>query len=262
MFGIGLRASANLPFRQGATHAKTVANAASETDVVVLCVTDHEATTSALRNDEVAAALNGKIVVQLSTVSADDSLELASWVEKHGARYLDGGILGLPREIENHDCTIVYSGSSSLFKEVESVLECMGGRPRLISDKAGIAPLFAQAVHACYYSHTLGLFFGAAICKSIGAPLDVYFEFYNNHWAWQVDDKRYAENIMADEFEHGGATLDIFHSSFSGVMPLCEQLGLDTGLPKFIDEFFARGVKAGHGEKDGSILFKQFLEKS
>ena len=58
-------------------------------------MTDHEASESLLQTDDVAGALRGKLLVQLSTVTADQSRTTALWAEARGASYLEGSILGL-----------------------------------------------------------------------------------------------------------------------------------------------------------------------
>ncbi len=57
-------------------------SAAAEAQAIVVCVSDHNASISLLRTDEVASALHGRLLVQLSTVTAEESRELGRWAEE------------------------------------------------------------------------------------------------------------------------------------------------------------------------------------
>lgn len=77
----------------GTSVAPSVVEATRSAEVIVVCVTDHDAAMSLLRRDDVAGALRDKVLVQLSTVTAEESRQLAGWMKESGADYLDGSIL-------------------------------------------------------------------------------------------------------------------------------------------------------------------------
>jgi 3-hydroxyisobutyrate dehydrogenase-like beta-hydroxyacid dehydrogenase len=78
----------------GAAVAESVADAAAAAKVTVICVTDHQAGMSLLQTDDVASSLRGKLLVQLSIVTGEESRELGRWAKENGITYLDGSILG------------------------------------------------------------------------------------------------------------------------------------------------------------------------
>ena len=110
----------------GAAVAGSAAEAAAAANVVIVCVIDHQSSLSVLQTEVVAGALRGKLLVQLSTVTAEESRELGRWAEGNGIAYLDGAILGYPEDVREQACTIVYSGPKSDFEANKDVLVALG----------------------------------------------------------------------------------------------------------------------------------------
>jgi 3-hydroxyisobutyrate dehydrogenase-like beta-hydroxyacid dehydrogenase len=109
--------------------AGSVAEAARATDVAIVCVTDHAATEEILHDTDVGGALDNKLLVQVSTMAAEESRELAHWAEAQGAAYLEGSILGLPKDVTGGSATIVYAGPRDVFDENKAMLHALGGGP-------------------------------------------------------------------------------------------------------------------------------------
>jgi 3-hydroxyisobutyrate dehydrogenase-like beta-hydroxyacid dehydrogenase len=91
-------------------------------------------------------ALRGKIVVQLSSGTPQESRELDSWARRCGISYLDGAILGSPAWIETPACTIFYSGPEEVFNRAKPVLMTFGDRTVFVGQEIGQASAFDVAV--------------------------------------------------------------------------------------------------------------------
>jgi 3-hydroxyisobutyrate dehydrogenase-like beta-hydroxyacid dehydrogenase len=107
---------------KGARAATSVAEALSTAEVTIICVSDHAATMEILGSVPAGAPADRRLLVQLSTMSADDSRELARWAELRGAAYLEGSIFGLPTDITGGSAMIVYSGPRQVFDASEALL--------------------------------------------------------------------------------------------------------------------------------------------
>src|SRR5262245_3734420 len=82
--------------RAGARQARTVADAAAASDVVVVCVIDYAASKSLLDSPGVLEKLRGKTVVQLTSGTPQLAREAEAWARRHEISYLDGAILSYP----------------------------------------------------------------------------------------------------------------------------------------------------------------------
>src|SRR5690349_23949683 len=74
----------------GAAVATGVREAVAASDITVINVSDYAASTSLLRDPEVARALHGKLIVELSSGTPHEARDAARRVAAQGALYLDG----------------------------------------------------------------------------------------------------------------------------------------------------------------------------
>ena len=239
-----------------ATIADSAASAARESDVLVVCLSDYQASMEVLSSDSVGHYLSGKVIVLLSTMSVDESLSAAQWADTNGIGYLDGSIMGYPDDVRNQACMIVYSGPKALFESCMTELNAMSGLARHLGEKAGMAPQFDKAVYSAYYAHCLGLCHGAAMCEAMGAPLEVYIESFTDQCDWPSHDSRFLDMIKQRDYSSVEATMKVHSAAFSHVLPLSEKLGVNPGLPKVIAESFEMALNQGYEDDELPALFE------
>ncbi len=240
----------------GATHAASVADGAGECDVIITCLADHSAVIERVITPEVGRLLAGKTFVQLSQAMPEQSLEFAAWAADHGIGYLEGSILGYPKDVREGDCVIVYSGEPATFHACHDVLLAMGSKPRLVGDQPGIATAFDKAFFAFYYAHALGLLHGAAICRAAGIPLDAYLELMVDDWDWKLPDSVTADVLKGGDYAVREGTLETHAHACDQVVPYCSKIGVDTGLAKAIERIVKAGIDLGHGHNEIASLIE------
>ncbi|WP_162834413.1 NAD(P)-binding domain-containing protein [Amycolatopsis circi] len=116
----------------GVRPAASVEEALGGTGLVVVCMSDIDATRNVLA---AAPSLSGLTVVNLSDGTYDDVETLACWLGEHGAQFLDGSTLCYPGQIGEPGAMVAFSGPSSVWAEHEATLTLLGGRSRHVSDE-------------------------------------------------------------------------------------------------------------------------------
>jgi 3-hydroxyisobutyrate dehydrogenase-like beta-hydroxyacid dehydrogenase len=244
----------------GATQVDTAAKAAVKSDMVILCVSNHEASLSILETDGMSEALSGKLLVQFSTVTAAESRDLGRWTEHRGIAYLDGSILGYPEHVRGGNCTIVYSGPKNLFITNERVLAAMGGDPRHLGDTVGGAPVFDKAIYSYHYGALLAFFHGAAMCHAAGFPIELYTEqALDGGGATQ---RRCSKMIEKRSYDPVVGALEVDAAAYSHVVKLSEELGVDAEFPKLVASFFERALTEGLGRQEIASLFELMVPRN
>lgn len=230
----------------GAIQAKTILEGVQNCDVLVTCLPDSQAVYETVVRDDVARHMTGKVFVQLSQATPDQSLEFNEWAINNRIGYLDGSILGLPTSVRENDCMIVYSGDRGVYESCFEVLNALGSRPRLVGETPGVATAFDKAFFSAYYAHLVGFIHGAAMCQSAGAPLETFFELMIGGVDWSVPDSVSAEMIKSGDYSTGEVTLNVHAYAFNQIAPLCERIGVDAALPRVIENLFKTGIDCGH----------------
>ncbi len=245
----------------GASVAASVFEAAAAAQAIVVCVTDHDASVSLLRTDEVASALRGRWLVQLSTVTAEESRELGRWAEENGIAYLDGAILASPSHIRtNAGEPIVYSGPRALFDANVNVLGGMGAIPEFVGEAIGGAATFGLTVYANYYGSMLAFIHGAAICHAAGFPIKTYID---QAYVSESTRRHLGEMIAKRSYDDiSVCSIEVDVAAYEHVTKLSEELGIDAAFPRTVASYLDRAIAKGHGQQELAAIFELMVPRN
>jgi 3-hydroxyisobutyrate dehydrogenase-like beta-hydroxyacid dehydrogenase len=245
----------------GASVAPSAAAAAAAAQIVVVCVLDHATSMALLQTDEVASALRGRLLVQLSSVMADESRELGRWAEENSIAYLDGAILATTSNIrDNAGEPIVYSGPKALFDANIGVLGGMNAIPEFVGEAIGGAPTFGMTVYACYYGSMLAFFHGAAICHAAGFPIETYID---QAYVGESTRRHLGEMIAKRSYDDISiAPIEVDAALYEQVAKLSEELGVDAEFPKMVTSYLDRAIAKGHGQQELAAIFELMVPRN
>ena len=247
--------------QKGVSTAGSAAEAASAADVTIVCVSDHAATEEIIFNDAVGAALKDKVLVQLSTINADQSRETAAWAEARGIAYLEGSILGLPQGVTEGSAIVVYAGPRDIFDEHEEMLVALGGDPKHVSEDIGAAVTFDKVIYACGYGAMQSFIQGAAIAHAKGFPIEAYTDTVVARMPVYAENmKMFGAKIAARNHGDVQCRLAVHAAAFAETLALCTEAGVDDRLPATMMHTFERAIAAGHGDKELSALFEVLID--
>lgn len=230
----------------GAVEAGSVAEAVTASRLVVVCVLDYPATRAAL--EPAATLLAGRAIVSLNTGNTAGARDIAAWVTRQGADYLDGAIMAIPDAIGAEDTLLVYSGDRPVFDTHAATLRALGGRADFVGTDPGLAVLFEAAIGATLVPALWGFLQGAAMLRTVDIPAETLLP-YAKHWldtvvapvlpvvAAEADDR---------DYDTGMASLDLFSTGLGHELEQLAELGLDTEVTAAFKRLIDRAA-AGHG---------------
>jgi len=245
--------------KQGARLAREVAEAASQSSAMIVCVADHAAIKAAVHDDAVARALEGKCLIQLGVVTPAQAQENADWAHSRGIRYLEGSILGVPALVAAGTANLVCSGPGEIFAAKQPLLEVFG-QAYHISSAIGAAYQVDKLIYPLGYGTTLGFIQGAAMAKAAGYSLDVYTKILVA-WSGLLAERfaTYGELLGEENFEVYQGRLEVWRDGYRDVVALCRSLGVDDTLPGAHLAMMNKGIEAGYGGEEILAVYKALL---
>jgi 3-hydroxyisobutyrate dehydrogenase-like beta-hydroxyacid dehydrogenase len=244
----------------GATVAPSVSAAVAASEVIVVNVLDYGASDLLIRKPEVAAALRGKLLVELSSSSPKQARARLAWAREAGIDFLDGAIMATPDFIGQEGCTILYAGASALFERHKPCLLALGSNPQHVSDDVGHASALDSALLMGMWGELFGVLQGAAICAAEQVPVSRYARLFAAiHPVVESGVADMLQRIEAQKFaadEHTLSALDAHDGAFQHVRALCAEHGLNRAVPEAFEQLFAAARAAGHAQDDFSVLSK------
>ncbi|WP_438030630.1 NAD(P)-dependent oxidoreductase [Sorangium sp. So ce233] len=242
---------------EGAATAATVAEAAKASPVAVVCVADYQATHRLLEPGEVAAALAGKVLVQLSTGTPQDARSGEAWAKQRGVDYLDGAILAVPSQMGKPESTILVSGSATAYRKSKPLLEKMAGTAPYLGQNVGAA----SAVDLAFLSHLfmglLGFYHGARICEDEGLRVaDLGSMLADVAPAIGAMIKQDGNVIQGGAYYGSESSLDTCARGVEIIVRQAREARIDGAIPAFAAGLFKKGVAAGLGDEAPAALIK------
>lgn len=242
---------------KGALSVSLVSDAISASDVTLICVTGHNATVELLNN--IRAPADGKTLVQLSTMTPDESRELARWAETKGMRYLDGAIFGVPSNVVGGKATMIYSGPKELFDANETLFTALGA-PKHLSSEIGASVTFDRVWYAFGFALSMAFMQGAAMAHAQGFSLDVYFDMVKARSPIMIEQcLKGGERIAARSYGNTDAPMEVWIHTFEGTLSMCRDLGVDDSLPSVVMNHFKRASASGYADSDLAAVFEVLI---
>ena len=243
--------------REGAVLAPSAAAAVGASPVVVVCVYDYKAANEVLDTKEVASALAGRVLVQLTTGSPQEARDSEAWARRHGADYVDGAIQAAPSQMARPDTTILVSGAEAAFRRSEPVLQVFGGNVKYLGEPVAAAAAMDLATLSYVYGAMLGFLHGARIAESEGFRVDHYGglvaeispsfgEFFKHEGAV----------IQSGRYEVSESPLRISVEATERLAQAARESGINSELPTFASGLFRRAMAAGHGDEEVAAVIK------
>ncbi len=242
----------------GACLRADAAEAIADSDIVIACVSDYAATGAFLHSPAAAAALRGRLLVQLTSGIPREARALEIWARAQGADYLDGAILAYPSGIGAPECTILYSGAAAAWERGRPVLAALGANAIWLGPDAGAAAALDAAFLAFYYGATLAWLHGAAICESEGLPVEGYLDAMLPVLPVITETLRTATAMIArGDYAGQQCTLAVHAAAMGHVRRVSAENGAGRELAEVVERLVADTVALGRAGDELPAVFER-----
>ncbi|WP_374949372.1 NAD(P)-dependent oxidoreductase [Mucilaginibacter sp.] len=239
----------------GADTATTPAALFAETDVVIIMVTDDKAIREVFSGNDglLSAGVNGKLIVNMSTVSPAISREIAGLCAKQGNQYLDAPVSGSVKQAETAQLVIMAGGDAAAFEQVKPILTKMGKMANHIGE-VGAGNVAKLAINTLLSIHTQGLAEAVVLAKQNDIEPTVLMELLNNGALASPFMKIKGDAILNDNYQPAFSLKNIAKD-----LRLSKDIGLSTPLGEAALKTFS-DAEQEFGNED-LIAVKKYLDR-
>ncbi|WP_026930448.1 NAD(P)-dependent oxidoreductase [Glycomyces tenuis] len=234
--------------KAGSTAAATVAAAVAASDLILVVLLDHASVREHL--DPVAAELEGKVVVNLTTTTPNEARDTAAWAADHGIVYLDGAIMATPDMIGEAGSLLFYSGSENAYAIARPALETFG-TAQFVGTDAGVASLKDMALLSAMDLMFSGFVQAIAMMRTAGATaVDTAVEVEAWLAAMLPHGKALAAIIDGGTYDTGGQNVDFALTGSTSMITASREQGIRADLLESHHKFLKELSATGHGNSD------------
>ncbi|MDP9910734.1 3-hydroxyisobutyrate dehydrogenase-like beta-hydroxyacid dehydrogenase [Variovorax boronicumulans] len=242
---------------RGAVLALSAAEALRASRMAVMCVYDYRAADAIFAMDGVAAAMDGRLLAQLTTGSPKDAREAEAWAHRHGAAYLEGAIQAAPDQMGRPDTPLLVSGAQAVFAEAEPLLKVLAGGIVYLGEKASAAAAMDLATLSSIYGTMLGFLHGARIAEHEGFDVAEYGRIVAGIMPTFAGFLQHeGAVIQSGDFAITQSPMRISVEATQRILQTAQEAGINTEFPAFAAGLFQRADAAGLGGEELAALIK------
>lgn len=242
---------------RGAVLASSAAEAVRASPLVIVCVSHYGAARQFLETKEVALALAGRVLLQLSTGTPREAREMETWARAQGAEYLDGAIAAWPSQMGGDETLVYVSGAEAPFRRHEALLKGIAGGLTYLGEAPANAAVLFAAVLSYLAGHWLGICHGALICEAEGFSVTSFGTAIAHLSPILGADARHMSALIeSGSFQDPESTLATAGGDVGRLVEQAEDAGIGSEFPKFAAALFKRAIDAGYGPEEHAALIK------
>jgi 3-hydroxyisobutyrate dehydrogenase len=235
----------------GGRAAPTVAEAAAEAEVFLLCVGADDDVREVV-GEALPALPPGAVVVDHTTASAGVAREMADRAKASGRGFVDAPVSGGQAGAENGQLTIMCGAEPETFERVRGVLEVYAKALRLMGG-VGSGQLTKMVNQICIAGVVQGLAEALHFARRAGLDPQGVYEAISKGAAqsWQMDNRW--KTMSEGKFDFGFA-VDWMRKDLGLVLEEAERNGARLDMTRLVDGFYAEVQALGGSRWDTSSL--------
>lgn len=238
----------------GARIAATPADAVQDADIVVVMLGDHAAIEATLLPPEAAPDLADKTVLQMGTITPDQSRDLAARLATRDAHYLEAPVLGSLPEAKSGTLQVMVGGDHALFERWKDLIGELG-TARLVGP-VGHAATIKLALNQMIATMTGAFSLSLGLLERSGVSSHDFREILRGSALSAPTFEKKLPRMLASDFGNPNFPLKHLLKDMDLFVHTARTVGLEAPSLEALASVLRRGVDEGSGECDYSILFR------
>ncbi|WP_283132411.1 NAD(P)-dependent oxidoreductase [Enterovibrio norvegicus] len=238
------------------TFANTPREAASDCDIVFVCVGNDNDVRSVIYGDDgvLTSMKPDSILVDHTTTSAELAEELAAACNEKGVHFIDAPVSGGQAGAENGALTIMCGGDEGIFNIVNPVFDAYAKQAVLLGEN-GQGQRCKMVNQICIAGILQGLSEGLLLAQASGLDIEQVTSVLKHGAAgsWQMENR--AVTMAQDTFDFGFA-IDWMRKDLGICLDEAKRHDLTLSLTQEVDSKYASLQEQGLGRMDTSVLIK------
>lgn len=246
---------------QGATWCNSIIEVAKASDILFTNLSDTPDVQEVLLGESgvIKSQNQGLIVVDMSTISASATRDMAKQLSVHNIELVDAPVSGGTVGANEGTLTIMVGASESTFTKIQPILSCMGKNITRIGECGS-----GQVAKSCNQIIITGTIAAVAEALTFATASDVDFHPIREALLGGFASSRvldlHATRMMDDNYTPGFKTA--LHVKDMGIVQsIAKELNLDLPVTKTSVSLLKQANEAGSAEEDSSAMAKIILKQ-
>jgi 3-hydroxyisobutyrate dehydrogenase len=242
----------------GAEIATTPAMVLMTADCIFLMLSDAGAIRSVLFNQDLPTQLKGKTIIQMGTISPQESQEIAQEVIDLGGEYLEAPVLGSIPEAKTGKLLVMVGATADQFDRCLPLFQQLGESPILVGE-VGQAAALKLALNQLIASLTTGFAQSLAYLQQQQVDISQFMEILRSSALYAATFDKKLPRMLDREYRHPNFPTKHLLKDTNLFIDSAQDVGIDLAAILGVQQILNQTIEMGLGEGDYSALFDAVL---
>ncbi|CAF3373105.1 unnamed protein product [Rotaria socialis] len=240
----------------GAKVAATPVEAITASDATIIMLSDGVALREMLLNDVTRVLLKGKKILNGSTTTYSEIVEIACVVAEYGGDLAEMTIMVSPDPLRNKQGRFMIGCKTIDESYWTEILLSIGESVNRLGEVGEASKAEAPMIFASIFI-PVTVAYAAAVAAKMNMPQELSERYIN----MAIPTAEYVlPNMLARDYSKCMATVDSYASAVTTAIKTAESVGVPTKILKDIQDLFRSAAERGFSQKDGSSIFEVLFE--
>jgi len=244
---------------RGATAAATAGEAIAAADAALVVLADAASIADVLLDEANAAALVGRKLINIATISPDEIELLASRVAAHGGSLAEATVLAYPHQVRAQLAQYVLGCAACDEAFWSGIFGPIGTKIFRCGD-VGDASRGDLAFAAAFAFNVTAAAFTAAMAKKLNVPSEIVLHQLTASPAMTITG---ADNLLpqmfARQYEESLASVDTVRMALEMMLPQARAIGVPTQILEGFLDIYSEASERGLGGKDIASIYEVLM---
>lgn len=224
-----------------------------ETDAIILMLSNYDSIDEVLFGSNIGNFEN-KTIIQMSTISPTESVELNSRIKRLRGSYFEAPVLGSIPQILNGELIVLVGSSNEQFSKWKNIFDTFSNKVLHIGE-IGQAAAMKLALNQLIISETVAFAVSLGFVRENNLNVETFMEILRNSALYAPTFDKKLPNYLSGNFDspnfpvkHLLKDLDLMLNSFA-------EKNINTDSLKSIRKILIDSIQKGNSDKDYSAIY-------
>lgn len=223
-------------------------------DCTILMLTNAEAIAATLFSPESQAALSQTTVIQMGTISPDQSRQVMARIQEAGGDYLEAPVLGSIPQVKDGSLIIMVGSTQAQFDQWKPLLECLGNQVMHLG-AVGTGAAVKLAMNQLIGSLTNAFSLSLALVEREGIDVERFMEIVRGSALYAPTFDKKLSRMRDRNFENPNFPTKHLLKDMTLFAEAARSAGLRPDLAEAVSQLVQQAMEQGLAEKDYSALY-------
>lgn len=224
-------------------------------ELVILTLSDAAAIDSVVFADELTPLLQGRLFLQMGTISPDESREIGSRVVAAGGEYLEAPVLGSIPEARAGGLIVMAGGPESLYQDCLQVLRCLGKQVEHVGT-VGQGAAMKLGMNQLIASLTAGFSLSLGLIRAEGVDVEQFMGLLRESALYAPTFDKKLVKMLEHSYTKPNFPLKHLIKDLALFRQVAEKSGMEFSIPQAMLAVFEKGSSAGYCDEDYAALYE------